>query len=203
MTDVAEAPAAAMRHASEHASTNPDPPASQAHLTRAPEPAPASLPSEPVHPSRNSEDSSLSHSSRPATLLLSTSDVDGANNPGGHNDDSTPPSSAISSQLDSQGRESPSLLGKSQDAVKSDQREGSYEQWCNSTSESPRPGSISGTKRTASGQVKRASGNGGGDVARASDVGHSRTSSVVSNGTNGNILEVYYPGKPLSDMTRN
>ena len=175
-----------MQHAAAHASTMLDP----QPLTS------AASPSDHAHPPRSSQDSALSQSSssRPTTLNISTSDVSTAALPKVHHDeqeDYTPPTSAISSQLDSQGTRSPDLSEKKEMSVEGTEKQILQKQRSTSRSESPLPDSLSGTKRTASGQHKRSSVNGLADiVTHANGASHSRTLSMVSNGTSGNVLEV-------------
>ncbi|EXJ89668.1 hypothetical protein A1O3_02735 [Capronia epimyces CBS 606.96] len=182
MTDIADPVDAIMHHATTHASTMPDPPT----LTSAPVASPAA----PAHPPRHSSpDSALPHSpARPAALNITTSVASSTNHLAAGQDDSTPPTSAISSQEESQETGSPVKVEDKQDAGK----ETVQVPRSASTSQSPLPEAVSGTKRTASGQVKRASVNGMGDViTRSTDgAGHSRTSSTTSNGGNGNVLEL-------------
>lgn len=173
-----------MHHAAAHASTMLDP----QPLTSAPSAT------DHAHPPRNSQDSTLSQSSRPTTLNISTSDVSSTavlpTQREGQEDD-TPPTSSISSQVDSQGTRSPESTERKEDSVTGIKKEGSQKQRSTSRSQSPLPDSLSGTKRTASGQVKRSSVNGLADVVgKSNGASHSRTSSMVSNGTSGNVLEV-------------
>ncbi|KAI1607960.1 hypothetical protein EDD37DRAFT_6178 [Exophiala viscosa] len=175
-----------MQHAAAHASTMLDP----QPLTS------AASPSDHAHPPRSSQDSSLSQSSssRPTTLNISTSDVSTAAISKVHHEEQeeyTPPTSAISSQLDSQGTRSPGLSEKKEHSVDGVGEDPSQKQRSTSRSQSPLPDSLSGTKRTASGQHKRSSVNGLADiVTQANGASHSRTSSMVSSGTSGNVLEL-------------
>ncbi|KIX06383.1 uncharacterized protein Z518_04359 [Rhinocladiella mackenziei CBS 650.93] len=175
-----------LHHASTHASTAADRPRPQ--VTDAP------LSCDSLHPLRPCQDSSPSRSSRPTNLNLSPSDVSSANNAAPHQDDSTPPTSAISSQVDVPLIESPTSMvtqEKTQDDRGTAESEGSQEPQSGSTSQSPPPNTTSGAKRTASGQVKRISVNGLADVVSHSNgVHHSRTSGLISHGTNGNVLEL-------------
>ena len=173
----------------------PPPPTPHEPLTSAPAPLlhhpAAPLPSSSQH-------SALSESTRPKSLNISTSDVSSYTNnpPTLHHDDSTAsPSSAISSQAESQDTGSTDLLDrKPLHVVENLKTKVGHKQRSLSTSQSPEPTSLSGTKRTATGQLKRSSVNGLGDlVAKGSS--HTRTSSLVSNGSysNANVLEVNKP----------
>lgn len=178
--------------------SQPQPQPPHEHLTS----APAHLPHPPTAPfpsssQSNSQQSALSDSTRPKSLNISTSDISSStthNNPPtlNHDDSTTSPSSAISSQAESQDTGSTDLLDrKPLHVVENLKTEAGHEQRSLSTSQSPEPSSLSGTKRTATGQLKRSSVNGLGDLA-AKASSHTRTSSMVSNGSNnGNVLEVY------------
>lgn len=140
----------------------------------------------------------LSESTRPISLNISTSDVSSfTNNPPtlDHDDSTTSPSSAISSQAESQDTGSTDLLDrKPLHIVENLRTKAGHEQRSLSTSQSPEPTSLSGTKRTATGQLKRSSVNGLGDLV-ANGSSHTRTSSMVSNGSHShsNVLEVNNP----------
>lgn len=166
---------------------------------------PAVVPVDAAQESRGSEDSILSHSSQPTTLDFSTSDISGTNNIAATHDDLTPPTSAISSQVESQETGSPTLLERKQDASEIVKKEESTEPRHGSSSHSPPPGGASGTKRTASGELKRSSVNGVKDViSNSSGTSHSRTPSALSSGTNGNVVEVNAIHKgPVDGMETN
>ncbi len=179
MTDLAEPTDTGMHNASAHASTGGDPPeltSAQTYTASA----------------RHSRESKLSSPTKPTLLNISTSELFGStsNLPAGA-DDLTPPTSAISSLGESQSLESLSQQKSSQTVGESSQDNGVKQQRLGSTSQSPPPEYSAGTKRTASGDVKKASVNGLGDVLEKSNVArHSHTSSTVSNGSKGNVLEV-------------
>lgn len=155
-------------------------------------------------------ESSPDINTQPKTLDISTSNVTSSTNNHNHNhnhndnnhtptlfnhdDSTTSPSSAISSQAESQATGSTDLLDrKPLHVVENLKTEAGHEQRSLSTSQSPEPTSLSGTKRTATGQLKRSSVNGLGDVvANANATGHARSSSTISNGSysNGNVVEV-------------
>jgi hypothetical protein len=180
----------------------PPPPTPHEPLTS----APASLLHYPAAPlPSSSQHSALSESTRPKSLNISTSDVSSfTNNPPtlAHDDSTTSPSSAVSSQAESQDTGSTDLLDrKPLHVVENLKTKAAHEQRSLSTSQSPEPTSLSGTKRTATGQLKRSSVNGLGDLV-ANGSSHTRTSSMVSNGShsNSNVLEVNKPSffQPLS-----
>jgi hypothetical protein len=185
MTDTAEPRDPSMHDGSAHASTTGDPPP---------------LASAPVntdsvcHPCYSSA-SETSKPSKPANLTLSTSDASRSTNDLPADPvELTPPTSAISSPGDAQATESLSQPESSQSAAEATGDDRPGEPRAGSTSQSPAPEISSGTKRTASGEVKRASVNGLGEVlAKPNGAGHAHTSSTVSNGSKGNVLEVSYP----------
>ena len=180
-------------------------------LTSAPAPLlqPAAAPF-PSSSQSNSQRSASTDPTHPKSLNISTTDISSStthththNNPPtlNHDDSTASPSSAISSRAASQDTGSTDLLErKPLHVVENLKTEAGHDQQRSlSTSQSPEPTSLSGTKRTATGQLKRSSVNGLGDlVAKAS--GHTRTSSMVSNGSNnnGNVLEV---NNPLNSTT--
>ena len=182
MADAAEPTGPAMRDASAHAFTKAGPP----------------VHTDSVHPPRYSGESAVSNFSKPATLNLSTSDISSNTNilPAAP-EELTPPTSAISSHGDSQATESLSQQKSSQGAVDGAENDGTQEPRIGLNSQSPPPEISAGTKRTASGEVKRASVNGLGEVlAKSSGARHSHTSSSVSNGSKGNVLEVSCSARP-------
>ncbi|EXJ95651.1 hypothetical protein A1O1_00773 [Capronia coronata CBS 617.96] len=162
-------------------------------LAMTPTPAACLAAAPALPPRRNSQDTPLQQSTaRPASLNISTSDASDATNPAVAQDDSTPPTSAMSSQEETREGWSPTKGENKQNAGDSSGKPTVQGQRSGSTSQSPPPESLSGTKRTASGQVKRASVNGIGDVITKSmdATTHSRTSSMTSNGPNAHVLEL-------------
>lgn len=180
MTDVA-APETGMHHAATHASTADPPP-----LTSASASAPAALPLDAANPPHGSQDSS--HSRSADTTLNLSSDGSSLNPAAEHHHPDTPPTSDISSQLDSQDTGSPDVPEKKQDTAATQARVIARSV---STSQSPPPTTVSGAKRTASGQVKRSSVNGLADVvSKSSHFDQPDPLGVASNDTGGNVLEV-------------
>jgi hypothetical protein len=103
-------------------------------------------------------------------------------------DRDTPPISAISSQSTSHGAEFQATNGR--DGAASGMRDALTARAC-SQSQSPVPDEFMGAKRTANGEIKRASVNGLGDVLAKSDgMGHSHSASITSNASSGSMLEV-------------
>lgn len=139
---------------------------------------------------RSSEDS---NASQQIPLNVSTSDVSStAALPTvpdeEEEEEDTPPTSTSSSQLGSQKIRSVELQEQKGSTANNTVTEAVQEHRSNTQSQSPPPSSLSGAKRTASGEVKRSSVNGLADVvSRSKDFGHTRTTSSVSNG---NISEV-------------
>ncbi|KAL2429427.1 hypothetical protein ABEF95_004021 [Exophiala dermatitidis] len=217
MTDIARpVDVISMHYATAHASTMPDPPT----LTSAPTPTQTSTSTSTGDPDGNvhhlqhndtaeeassqsdTHSQSQSTSTRPPALNVSTSEASSTQDPvAGQDGDTTPPTSAISA-ISSQGGTGDSgtsrkLADKQDlgDVVPKDEGQQSQtreQPRSSSTSQSPPPDSVSGTKRTASGQIKRSSVNGIGEVMAKSGMGpgHSRTSSMTSNGTNANVVEI-------------
>lgn len=191
MTTISEAVAT---HA-QHASVMPPSP-QQDHLTDAPHSSHAT----DLNTSSQTSISSSSASNRPQHLTLSTSDVSSsAENIVLPRDDSTTPTSALSSLPDSQDMEPPEYQAKKSSAVDIIKQEAVQEQRAGSGSQSPDPNALSGTKRTATGDLKRSSVNGLADIINTSnDIRHSRTSSMVSDGSStGNVHEVCLVLSPL------
>ncbi|KAL6241425.1 hypothetical protein RBB50_011689 [Rhinocladiella similis] len=169
-----------MQHAVTHASTMLDP-----HpLTLAPPESTI------TNLARSSEDS---NASQQIPLNVSTSDVSStAALPTvpdeEEEEEDTPPTSTSSSQLGSQKIRSVELQEQKGSTANNTVTEAVQEHRSNTQSQSPPPSSLSGAKRTASGEVKRSSVNGLADVvSRSKDFGHTRTTSSVSNG---NISEL-------------
>ncbi|KAJ9608842.1 hypothetical protein H2200_006613 [Cladophialophora chaetospira] len=178
MTNTAEPTDTGMHDASAHASTAE---------------GPLQLTSAPAHTdsARHFRHSDISNSSGSIHLDLTTSDVPtSTNNLLVDHDELTPPTSAISSQTESQSTESLSQLKDSQDGGQKLQKNGVTERRLGSTSQSPPPENAAGIKRTASGDVKRASANSGEVLAKPNSAMHSHTSSAISNGSKGNVLEL-------------
>jgi hypothetical protein len=173
-----------MQHAATHASTMLDP----QPLTSAPFPAASESANLNLNHPRSSQVSNLSPSSQPTTLNISTSDVSSTVLPQVHQEEDTPPTSAISSQPDSQGHGSPVMSERKQHTVRNNENGAAQVHRSNTSSQSPPPNSISGAKRTSSGEVKRSSVTGLADVVTKSNgAGHAQTPSMVSNG---NVSEV-------------
>ncbi|KIV98264.1 hypothetical protein PV10_01931 [Exophiala mesophila] len=110
-----------------------------------------------------------------------------------HDDSGTPPTSAISSSLDTQDLAHPERWLKKPSTVDGIKKEVALDQGPGSASQSPDPSALSGSKRTATGDVKRSSVNGLADVINSSSAAavHSRTSSMVSDGSSaGNVQEI-------------
>ncbi|RVX75664.1 hypothetical protein B0A52_00020 [Exophiala mesophila] len=115
-----------------------------------------------------------------------------------HDDSGTPPTSAISSSLDTQDLAPPERWLKKPSTIDGIKKEVALDQQPGSASQSPDPSALSGFKRTATGDVKRSSVNGLADVINSSSSSgataaavHSRTSSMVSDGSSaGNVQEV-------------
>lgn len=109
-----------------------------------------------------------------------------------HDDSGTPPTSAISSSLDTQDIAPPESWLKKPSTIDGIKKEVALDQRSASASQSPDPNALSGSKRTATGDVKRSSVNGLADVINPSRAAlHSRTSSMVSDGSGaGNVQEV-------------
>ncbi|KIW35374.1 uncharacterized protein PV07_02072 [Cladophialophora immunda] len=151
-----------------------------------PDLTPAPLPPESLHSAPPSRDSSDTHSSKPTDLKLSTS----VKNPSADHDEVSPTTSAISSHGGSQATET---LSQQEERLNGEtaQVEGGKREKTDSTSQSPPPNTSSGIKRTASGEVKRASVDAVEDgIPRPNGIGHAHTSSTVSNQTKGNVLEL-------------
>lgn len=172
-------------------------------LTSAPAPllhnSDAHLPSSSQQPALSQSESSTDTTTRPKSLNISTSDVSSSNNNNlpptfNHDDSTTSPSSAISSQAESQATGSTDVIDrKPLNIVDTLKTEASIDQRSLSTSQSPEPTTLSGSKRTATGELKRSSVHGVGDViANSKTNGHARSASTISNGSysNGNVLEV-------------
>ncbi|KIW73063.1 hypothetical protein PV04_01210 [Phialophora macrospora] len=176
MTDTAEPTDPSMHDAAALASTKGDPPTD----------------TDSGRPPRDASASETSKPSKPANLTLSTSDVSRSTNDlPADPEELTPPTSAISSPGDVRAAESLSQPKCSQSAAEATGNDGAGEPRAGSTSQSPPPEISSGTKRTASGEVKRASVNGLGEVlAKSNGTGHAHTSSTLSNGSKGNVLEL-------------
>ncbi|KAL2404584.1 hypothetical protein ABEF93_006105 [Exophiala dermatitidis] len=218
MTDIARpVDVISMHNATAHASTMPDPPT----LTSSPTPTQTSTSTstddranavhhlqqndgaEEVSSQSDTHSQPQSTSTGPPALNVSTSEASSTQDPvAGQDGDTTPPTSAISA-LSSQGGTGDSGTSRKLedkqdlgDAVPKDEGQQSHTREqpprSSSTSQSPPPDSVSGTKRTASGQIKRSSVNGIGEVMAKSGMGssHSRTSSMTSNGTNANVVEI-------------
>lgn len=211
-------------HASVMDAEGPPPPSPPSPpLTSAPAPLLHNLtthfPSSSQQSAPSQPESSPDINTQPKSLDISTSEVaspstnnhnDNNHTPTlfNHDDSTTSPSSAISSQAESQATGSTDLLDrKPLHVVENLKTEAGHEQRSLSTSQSPEPTSLSGTKRTATGQLKRSSVNGLGDVvanANANATGHARSSSTISNGSysNGNVVEVnepfHLPASPLN-----
>ncbi|EHY58378.1 hypothetical protein ABEF92_007190 [Exophiala dermatitidis] len=217
MTDIAQpVDVISMHYATAHASTMPDPPM----LTSTPTPTQTSTSTSTGDPDGNvhhlqhndtaeeassqsdTHSQSQSTSTRPTALNVSTSEASSTQEPvAGQDGDTTPPTSAISA-ISSQGETGDSGTSRKLedkqdlgDVVRKDEGQQSQtreQPRSSSTSQSPPPDSVSGTKRTASGQIKRSSVNGIGEVMAKSGMGtsHSRTSSMTSNGTNANVVEI-------------
>ncbi|KAK7885293.1 hypothetical protein LTR67_010471 [Exophiala xenobiotica] len=152
-------------------------------LTSAPFPAASESANLNLNHPRSSQVSNLSPSSRPTTLNISTSDVSSTVLPQVHQEEDTPPTSAISSQPDSQGHGSPVMSERKQHTVRNNENGAAQVHRSNTSSQSPPPNSISGAKRTSSGEVKRSSVTGLADVVTKSNgAGHAQTPSMVSNG---------------------
>ncbi|KIW45289.1 uncharacterized protein PV06_03688 [Exophiala oligosperma] len=166
-----------MQHAVTHASTMLDP-----HpLTLAPPEAAI------TNLARSSEDS---NTSQQIPLNISTSDVSStaALPTVPDEEEDTPPTSTTSSQLGSQETRSIELQEQKESTENLAVTDAVQEHRSNTNSQSPPPNSLSGAKRTASGEVKRSSVNGLADVvSQSKGFGHARTTSSVSNG---NISEV-------------
>ncbi|ETI28417.1 hypothetical protein G647_00866 [Cladophialophora carrionii CBS 160.54] len=182
MTDTAEPADPGMHDASAHASTKEDPP----QLTS------VAANTASIRPPRDSAAPEPSKPSRPADLTLSTGDLSSnTHNPPADAEELTPPTSAISSPDASQATESLSQPESSQSAAGTIGDDKTGDTRAGSSSQSPTPEFASGTKRTASGEVKRASVNGLGEVlAKPGGARHAHTSSTVSNGSKGNVLEL-------------
>ncbi|KIW45290.1 hypothetical protein, variant [Exophiala oligosperma] len=166
-----------MQHAVTHASTMLDP-----HpLTLAPPEAAI------TNLARSSEDS---NTSQQIPLNISTSDVSStaALPTVPDEEEDTPPTSTTSSQLGSQETRSIELQEQKESTENLAVTDAVQEHRSNTNSQSPPPNSLSGAKRTASGEVKRSSVNGLADVvSQSKGFGHARTTSSVSNG---NISEL-------------
>jgi hypothetical protein len=162
------------------ASTTPDPPPKLTSSDR-----PAQLPS-------SSQDSNSYQRTPTKSTNLATSDVSPTSHHTSQTDDYSPPTSAgsnhrnsqendLRTQSDSQPNE---VDGAGQQEVPRDKKHGSSLENCEL-------GSVTGQKRTATGHIKRSSVNGITDTATKSNgYGHTRTSSVLSNGSVGNVTEV-------------
>ncbi|KAK6382731.1 hypothetical protein LTS17_003400 [Exophiala oligosperma] len=135
---------------------------------------------------RSSEDS---NTSQQIPLNISTSDVSStAALPTVPDEEDTPPTSTTSSQLGSQETRSIELQEQKESTENLAVTDAVQEHRSNTNSQSPPPNSLSGAKRTASGEVKRSSVNGLADVvSQSKGFGHARTTSSVSNG---NISEL-------------
>ncbi|EXJ64478.1 hypothetical protein A1O7_00814 [Cladophialophora yegresii CBS 114405] len=181
MTATAEPADPGMHDASAHASTKEDPP----QLTS------VAANTASIRPRRDSAPDT-SKPSKPADLALSTSDISSSTNKVAADPEVlTPPTSAISSPDASQATESLSQPGSSQSAAGTTGDDKTGDPRAGSTSQSPQPEFALGTKRTASGEVKRASVNGLEEVlAKTSGARHAHTSSTISNGSKGNVLEL-------------
>ena len=98
---------------------------------------------------------------------------------------------AISSQAGLQHINVLSQQDKEQFAAEEIETDSAQEQRSGSSSQSPPPSSSAGTKRTASGEIKRASVKGLGDEhARPNGVGHLHTSNTIPHVSKENVLEV-------------
>ncbi|KIW16059.1 hypothetical protein PV08_06110 [Exophiala spinifera] len=137
---------------------------------------------------RRSEDS---NTSQQLPLNISSSDVSSTvalPTVPDREDDETPPTSTTSSQLGSQETRSIESQENKESTEDHAAVEAVREHRLLTNSQSPPPHSLSGAKRTASGEVKRSSVNGLADVVgQSKDLGHALTTSSVPNG---NISEL-------------
>lgn len=155
---------------------------------------------------QSSQASTASHKSHTTTLDTSTTNISQSSYPGGPVEELTPPSSAASPQKQLR-------LAGSQSPTSSETIQSTTSHVRSRSQAAERPGTHSppravlrnvpaGAKRTASGEVKRASINGIGDLLpKENATTRPRTSSILSNGSNSGVVEVSHsfnkPWRPL------